>query len=247
MILTDLGARIRLRREKQGLRQHDIAHALQVSPQAVSKWERGENAPDIAILPALARLLSVSIDWMLGRDDERLDVFEATVFVSSIQGAFERSLGMDSRNFASWANGIFFQLTEAALRRDGVPIKYMGDAFLCFFSGSNHQKRAVDAARLSRSMIDEKLKIGLSCGDVYLGSVGHPEYAQPDIMGVVVNAAFLTMEWAESHASSGIAATDSVVKGQRLIVSGKGEKVTFKGIEQPVTVYALTPGKKDSA
>ena len=77
MLLIDgLGDRIRRQREKRGIKQQDIAHALQVSPQAVSKWERGENAPDISLLGPLARLLGVSTDWLLhtGRlDRTRLD------------------------------------------------------------------------------------------------------------------------------------------------------------------------------
>jgi len=94
MLLEDLGNRIRSQRERLGLKQHDVAHALQVSPQAVSKWERGENAPDIAILGALAKLLGVSTDWLLDTYGEGLDVFEATVFASSVTGAYEKSLQM---------------------------------------------------------------------------------------------------------------------------------------------------------
>ncbi|NCQ28719.1 MAG: helix-turn-helix transcriptional regulator, partial [Armatimonadetes bacterium] len=42
MILNELAGRLRQQREKLGLKQLDVANALQVSPQAVSKWERGE-------------------------------------------------------------------------------------------------------------------------------------------------------------------------------------------------------------
>ena len=69
----------RQQREKLGLKQHDLAHALQVSPQAVSKWERGENAPDIALLIPLAKLLGISTDSLLGYNEGEADVFEATV------------------------------------------------------------------------------------------------------------------------------------------------------------------------
>ena len=40
-----VGHRIKEQRKKLGLKQHDIANALQISPQAVSKWERGEKTP----------------------------------------------------------------------------------------------------------------------------------------------------------------------------------------------------------
>jgi len=67
MLLQDLAARIRTHRENRGLTQSDIARALEITPQAVSKWERGENAPDISQLVPLAEMLDVSVDWLLGR------------------------------------------------------------------------------------------------------------------------------------------------------------------------------------
>ena len=57
MNVAGVGERIRQRRGQVGLRQRDLADALQLSAQAVSKWERGENAPDIGLLHDLARLL----------------------------------------------------------------------------------------------------------------------------------------------------------------------------------------------
>ena len=65
MILEELGARIRDARSRLDLTQGDIAGSLQVSAQAVSKWERGENAPDITLLPELAKLLGVQSSWNL--------------------------------------------------------------------------------------------------------------------------------------------------------------------------------------
>jgi len=241
MFLPDLAKRIRGQREKRGLKQQDVANALNVSPQAVSKWERGENAPDIAVLGGLAKLLGVSVDWLLGVGETGRDVFEATVLVSSVAGAYERSLNMRARDFAIWANGVFYQLTELTLRHDGVPVKYMGDRYLAFFSGTAHRDRAVKTALEAKSMIGADLRVGLSSGEIYLGSVGHPEYARPDIMGETVNIAFLTMEWAESKAGSGMAAPASVVRdAETTIEIGKTAKVNFMGIERPVEVCELT-------
>lgn len=238
MLLGELGNRIRAHRERLGLKQQDIANALQVSPQAVSKWERGENGPDIAILGTLARLLGVSTDFLLDAHSEGLDVFEATVFASSVTGAYEKSLKMKPREFAAWANGYFHQLTEAVLQHDGVPIKYMGDQFLCFFSGVDHRKRAIQSAFVARRMISEKIQIGLSCGDIYLGAIGHTDYSRPDIMGEVVNIAFLTMTWSEEKTKSGLAATANAIEGG-LAAIGVSEDVNFKGIARPVSVCEL--------
>jgi class 3 adenylate cyclase len=147
---------------------------------------------------------------------------------------------MEPRDFATWANGLFLKLTEATLRYDGIPVKYMGDQYLCFFSGARHRERAIGAAVCSRGLVAEDLRAGLSAGDVYLGSIGHPDYARPDIMGEVVNVAFLTMEWAETNSASGIAATKCVIDAFGGSVQvGKTETVEFRGVASPVTVCEI--------
>jgi len=52
-------------RKKQNMTQGDLARALHVSDQAVSKWERGLNYPDIGLLSDLADLLRVSVPEIL--------------------------------------------------------------------------------------------------------------------------------------------------------------------------------------
>jgi transcriptional regulator with XRE-family HTH domain len=236
MLLSELGQRIRAQRERLGLKQHDIANALQVSPQAVSKWERGENGPDIATLAPLAKLLGVSTDWVLGTHNEGQDVFEATVLVTGVGGTFEKSLRMPPKDFALWANSFLSPVTEACLRFDGVPIKYMADQFLCFFSGQNHRHRAARAASLARRLVSEKIELVLSAGQIYLGSIGHPEYANHDIMGNVVNIAFmLSREDIQTH--SGILVTENVASeiDEHFEITQTFER-KFTGITDPVQI-----------
>ena len=66
-----LGKRIaELRRQKE-LKQDDLAEKLNVSPQAVSKWENDQTCPDISLLPDLAKILGVSVDELLsGKKEE---------------------------------------------------------------------------------------------------------------------------------------------------------------------------------
>ena len=60
-----IGKRIALLRKEKGLTQEDLANAMGVSPQAVSKWENDQTCPDISALPKLAQLLEVSVDELL--------------------------------------------------------------------------------------------------------------------------------------------------------------------------------------
>lgn len=53
-------------RKCRGLTQEQLAQLLNVSVGAVSKWENGNNRPDIEILPILADVLQVSIDALIG-------------------------------------------------------------------------------------------------------------------------------------------------------------------------------------
>lgn len=60
-----IGKRIGLLRRQKGMTQEDLATAMGVSPQAVSKWENDQTCPDITALPKLSRLLGVSVDELL--------------------------------------------------------------------------------------------------------------------------------------------------------------------------------------
>jgi transcriptional regulator with XRE-family HTH domain len=61
----EMGAYIRKLRRERGMTQAEMAAGLHVTPQAVSKWERGASLPDVALLPDLAELLDVGLDVLL--------------------------------------------------------------------------------------------------------------------------------------------------------------------------------------
>ena len=55
-------------RKASGLSQDELAFKLEVSRQAVSKWERGEALPDAENLIKLSKLYQVSLDEIVGND-----------------------------------------------------------------------------------------------------------------------------------------------------------------------------------
>lgn len=59
----------KLRKEK-GYSQEQLAEELDISRQAISKWERAEASPDTDNLIELAKLYNVSLDYLLGLDNE---------------------------------------------------------------------------------------------------------------------------------------------------------------------------------
>ncbi|MHB9036094.1 MAG: helix-turn-helix domain-containing protein [Armatimonadota bacterium] len=239
MDVRQLGNRLKDQRDKRKLRQADIAGALGVSTQAVSKWERGENAPDISLLVELGRLLGVSVEWILGGTSAETDTFPAAVFCTSLNGFAERASSMSPRELAAWANGIYYTVTQALLEAEGVPIKYVGDGFLGFLTGTDCCRRALDAAENARRRLNTPDFVTvINYGDVYLGSIGHPDYARPDILGETVNTAFLVMPWVAANAKTGIGLTESVRDNLPEIVAvARCGEVAVPGREVPVVIY----------
>lgn len=52
-------------RKAAGLTQMQLAEKLNYSDKAVSKWERGESLPDVAVLCELAKLYGVTLDYLV--------------------------------------------------------------------------------------------------------------------------------------------------------------------------------------
>lgn len=60
-----VGTQIAALRRSKGLTQAELGERLMISPQAISKWERGESMPDISLLPDLAAVLETTTDNIL--------------------------------------------------------------------------------------------------------------------------------------------------------------------------------------
>ena len=68
-----LGRRIARLRLEYGMTQERLAMKMGVTAQAVSKWENDLSAPDISLLPELARTLGVTVDELLeGRKSQEI-------------------------------------------------------------------------------------------------------------------------------------------------------------------------------
>ncbi|MBO5892309.1 MAG: helix-turn-helix transcriptional regulator [Oscillospiraceae bacterium] len=65
-----IGANIAAYRKRQGLTQAGLAEKLNYSDKAVSKWERGESAPDVVTLMDIAEQLHVSVKELLEDPNE---------------------------------------------------------------------------------------------------------------------------------------------------------------------------------
>ena len=78
-----MGAIIARKRKELGLTQEQLDNALNISYQAVSKWENELSSPDISTLPLLADLFGLTIDELFGREASQAPVAEDRALVPS--------------------------------------------------------------------------------------------------------------------------------------------------------------------
>lgn len=66
-----LEEKIIMLRKQKGLSQEELAYELEVSRQAVSKWEMGSSTPDLDKIIKMSELFNVSTDYLL-KDEEQI-------------------------------------------------------------------------------------------------------------------------------------------------------------------------------
>lgn len=70
-----LAEKLKEARRQSGLSQEQLAEKLSVSRSAIAKWESGKGMPDVENLKATAKLLNVSVDYLLN-DGEAKDIIQ---------------------------------------------------------------------------------------------------------------------------------------------------------------------------
>lgn len=64
--MSSIGERIAIERQNKKMTQEEFASRLGVTPQAVSKWERGLGLPDVTLLEGICTILSIDANTLLG-------------------------------------------------------------------------------------------------------------------------------------------------------------------------------------
>ena len=96
--MTHIGIKIKELRKKKDMTQEKLAEYLNVSFQAVSKWETGAASPDLSMIVPLARLLDVTTDTLFGfvntvdeRQEELLKIWQETWNTGDTEKRYEIS------------------------------------------------------------------------------------------------------------------------------------------------------------
>lgn len=74
-----IGDKIRALRKSKNITQTQLAMALSVSSQSVSKWETHLSVPDVSILPIIARYFGITIDELFGYKLDSLNYKERVI------------------------------------------------------------------------------------------------------------------------------------------------------------------------
>ena len=72
-------------RRSNSLTQEDVAEALSVTPQAVSRWECGSAMPDISLIPKITYLFGVTADDLLEIDTSRVEMEVENILESTAE------------------------------------------------------------------------------------------------------------------------------------------------------------------
>ncbi|MEZ6186166.1 MAG: hypothetical protein R3F62_14295 [Planctomycetota bacterium] len=140
------------------------------------------------------------------------DTFLAAVFVTELAGFARDAAGAAPRDVALRTNAVLHLVTEALLASDGVrrppqvTHRRRGSSARL---GADACAAGVDAAPRPAGGERQCPTSRSPCtGDVFLGKLGHPDYASLDVIGDAVNTTFLALGWA-------VAEHPGVVRGAR--------------------------------
>lgn len=106
--MNEIYTRLKSLRIDRNMTQTDVAHALGVTTQAVSRWESQATLPDITLLVPIAEFYGVTTDYLLGHDiaEKEKEILE---YLDSCESAHA------FRNSDEW--NIIIEKTRGMLRR----------------------------------------------------------------------------------------------------------------------------------
>ena len=162
MDIATIGKQISLLRKSKGLTQNELGERLGISFQAVSKWERGENLPDITLLPSLAKILETSIDNILVENDKLTEYkgrFSVTDMIKGLNHlkSMGECLGSDNLLYKAAINGINTSLNtdiEEAFSNDYIFEAFLAEAIIQNLSSGKY----VDISNIKNNFRHEHFK-----------------------------------------------------------------------------------------
>ena len=150
----NLGETLKRLRKAKDLTQEELAEWLGVTFQTVSRWERGESYPDIAMLPGIAFCFNVSIDELLGLSEMRRQTY--------LNDVFRRAHACEADGRHREAAAHLRQAISAFPNHDGL-LSELAVALSFEPEGTSEERSAIDEAvalceRVLKNSTNEKVR-----------------------------------------------------------------------------------------
>lgn len=160
-----LGPFLHSLRSKRQYKQQEVARQLHVTPQAISKWERGEGLPDFPLLLSLCNLYHITIDAMMEQMEEENEIpycFDAIQFGKTIK-VLRKSRGLSQKRMARDFD-ITFQSISKWEKGISLPNYAMLEKMKSYFHISYHALFQYEPLKKERKL----MKMGIGMGALVL-------------------------------------------------------------------------------
>ncbi len=163
-----IGEKIRELRLGAGVTQTELAEALGVSPQAVSRWENGTTYPDLELLPPIANYFGVTIDGLFGCESGREAKVAAIIAEAGSLAKYDNGVDVNiEKRLTLLRNGLVefpknerliyelaSTLSNAGWARLGERIEYVG-GFLVHSADNCNNEYWQEAIKLYEALLSE--------------------------------------------------------------------------------------------
>lgn len=90
------GERLRELREESEMTQEQLGKLLNITKQAISNYEKGENEPTLDTLVKMADIFNVSLDYLLCRTNQRVNLhIENEILLNTLNDKYKKKLLVD--------------------------------------------------------------------------------------------------------------------------------------------------------
>lgn len=152
----EIGAIIKKRRVMMKLTQEEFAAKLNVTPQAVSRWENEMSLPDITLLPRISEVLDISCDALLKEKAERsINYAQAGIVVDLADIMLQKDID------------IFFPSRKSEQKTEGRVVLHADD--------SDYLRSMVKEILSTNAYDVIEAKNGVECLDILLNN-GYPPF-----------------------------------------------------------------------
>ena len=174
-------------RTEAGLSQSQLAQLLNVSREAVSKWENGHHMPDIAVLENLAEVLGVTVDTLLRGQKDSIGVDVSSTASPGINNRRRKKLlatiaiiavlscafvgVLLSRHYTSFDSDYMKIWTEKVYRQDGIT--QSGNIYLLSFDNEHIKWMDLDKRYLTLENVQGNvmaISMSIRTGSLLIGS-----------------------------------------------------------------------------